>query len=97
MVVITNLYLEELLNPYSKAPVEYPESINSQLVDYMKYQQQKIKDSSDFAEAWHSLLVGQIKVLYTILCENNISSTVYKGTFNWRNKKKWLNSLTIFG
>lgn len=93
--MINKFYLENLLAPYAKAPVEYPDAVDPVLIRYMKQQHKKIKKSPNLVDAWLLLLEGQIRVFYTILCQNKIKATVKHGTLEWSNKKEFPPTLTL--
>jgi hypothetical protein len=79
-------YLEKLLAPYAKAPVEYPDSVNPRLKRYMRQQHKKIKKSQNLVDAWLHLVSGQLLVFYTVLSQNNIAATVKHGSLEWSNR-----------
>ncbi len=94
-LMINQSELEQLLAPYAKAPVEYPESVDPVLKNYMRQQHRKIKKFPNFIDAWLLLLEGQIRVIYTVLCQNNIPATVKHGSLDWSNKQEFPPSLTL--
>lgn len=93
--MIDKSYLDNLLAPYAKAPVEYSDSLDPMFINYMKKQHNKIKKAPEFIDAWLLLVEGQIRVIYTVLCQNNIHATVKHGAFYWSNKQEFPPSLTL--
>jgi hypothetical protein len=85
--MIDKSYLEILLTPYAKAPVDYPKNLDPIFVNYMKKQHKKIEKASDFVAAWAYLMQGNLKVVYTVLVKNNIPAIIKYGSLDWRNNK----------
>ena len=99
--MINKSYLEELLAPYAEAPVRYPKSVPPRLIRYMKQQHKKMfqhqnkPEGFGFMDSWLPMVEGQIRVLYTVLLENQMSPTVNFGVLDWSNKGEFPLILTL--
>jgi hypothetical protein len=93
--MIDKAYLENLLAPYAKAPVYYSNSLDPIFIKYMKKQHKKIKKSSNPIDSWLYLIEGNIRVIYTVLVQNNIPAIVKHGSLEWRNKGDFPPTLTL--
>lgn len=93
--MIDKSYLEELLAPYAKAPVYYPDSLDPVIINYMKKKHKKMEKSSEPIDAWLYLMEGNTRVIYSVLIANNIPAVVKHGTLDWRNKSDFPPTLTL--
>ncbi|MBW4545936.1 MAG: hypothetical protein KME25_16030 [Symplocastrum torsivum CPER-KK1] len=93
--MIDKAHLENQLTPYAKAPVYYPDSLDPIFIKYMKKQHKKIEKSSNPIDSWLYLIEGNIRVIYTVLVQNNIPAIVKHGSLDWSNKGDFPPTLTL--
>lgn len=87
--MINKSTLEDLVTPYAKAPVEYPSSADPALISYMKQYHKEQEKVFSITEIWMHLEQKQIRVIYTILFNNQIAATVKFGKLEWKNQKEF--------
>ena len=87
--MINKSTLEDLVTPYAKAPVEYPESADPTLISYMKQYQKEQENVFSITEIWMHLEQKQTRVIYTILFNNQIAAIVKFGKLEWKTKRKF--------
>jgi hypothetical protein len=93
--MIDKSYLENLISPYAKAPVYYQKKLDPIFIDFMKKKHKKIKKSSNPIDSWLHLMDGNIRVIYTVLVQNNIPAIVKHGILDWSNKGDFPPTLTL--
>jgi hypothetical protein len=93
--MINESYLKELLAPYAKAPVDYPDNLDPDIINYMRKKHKKIQSCPEAIDAWLHLIEANTRVIYTVLVKNNIPAVVKHGILDWKNKGDFPPTLTL--